>query len=94
MAQDVGYKIYKIKHSFYFADDEDEDHTSQSVTSSLPNLFLQANTGSSSTSTILNGVSTNALPATLIGTGNFKINLVWDTTVSSSTFQTAIAKAA
>ena len=94
MAQDVGYKMYKIKHSFYFADDEDEDHTSQSVTSSLPNLFLQANTGSSSTSTILNGVSTNALPATLIGTGNFKINLVWDTTVSSSTFQTAIAKAA
>jgi hypothetical protein len=84
----------KIKRSFYFGDCEDEDHTSQSVTSSLPNLFLQANAGSSSTSTILNGVSTNALPATLIGTGNFKINLVWDTTVGSSTFQTAIAKAA
>jgi len=68
MAQDVGDKMNKIKHSFYFADDEDEDHASHSVTSSLPNLFLQANAGSSSTSTILNGVSTNALPATQIGT--------------------------
>ena len=36
----------------------------------------------------------STLPATLAGSGNFKFNLVWDSTVKSSTFQTAIQNAA
>ena len=36
----------------------------------------------------------NVLPATVVGSSNFKFNLVWDSTVSSSTFQVAIESAA
>lgn len=38
--------------------------------------------------------TSNTLPATIVGSGNFKLNLVWDSTVTSSTFQASINKAA
>jgi hypothetical protein len=45
--------------------------------------------GSGSTTTV-----TKTLPATLAGNSNFKFNLVWDSTVQSSSFQTSIQNAA
>ncbi|NBQ40517.1 MAG: hypothetical protein EBU34_12250, partial [Alphaproteobacteria bacterium] len=86
--------MLRVKKIFYPAYEEEEDQAPHSQIVPAPSLFLQGTNGSSSTSTSLTGTSTNVLPATLIGSGNFKINLVWDSTVTSSTFQTAIGQAA
>lgn len=58
----------------------------------LPGWFYARSSSSSGTN---NGsTSSSTLPASLIGSGSFKIKLVWDSSVTSSTFQNSIKSAA
>ena len=84
----------RVKNIFDPTYYEEEDPEAHSMIGPLLRVFFEASNGSSSNSTTITGTSTNALPATLVGSGNFKVNLVWDSTVTSSTFQTAIGQAA
>ena len=84
----------RVKNIFDPTYHEEEDPEAHSMIGPLLRVFFEASNGSSSNSPTTTGTSTNALPATLVGLGNFKVNLVWDSTVTSSTFQTAIGQAA
>ncbi|MFO1118187.1 MAG: hypothetical protein U1E28_21170 [Beijerinckiaceae bacterium] len=58
----------------------------------LPPGWFAAGSGSGAGGN--SGTTSKTLPATIVGSGNFKVNLVWDSTVTSSTFQASINKAA